>query len=153
MAEQCAFYVRCDRCQYGRNLGSNEYGCRKHLAPDGKTIHQGQYSCENGREKEWTLKKSERRKENCQNGFTISVKMPSVVHGAASKTRERSAVKCFARNVMKICLNTGRKPPENAICGTKAIRCAHGVASKTPTLLAVEHTAMSAQSVKGFGKD
>ena len=30
MAEQCAFYVRCDRCQYGRNLGSNEYGCRKH---------------------------------------------------------------------------------------------------------------------------
>ena len=52
MAEQCAFYVRCDRCQYGRNLGSNEY-CRKHLAPDGKTIHRGQYSCENGREKEW----------------------------------------------------------------------------------------------------
>lgn len=48
MAEQCAFYVRCDRCQYGRNLGSNEYGCRKHLAPDGKTIHRGQYSCENG---------------------------------------------------------------------------------------------------------
>lgn len=44
MAEQCAFYVRCDRCQYGRNLGSNEYGCRKHLAPDGKTIHRGQYS-------------------------------------------------------------------------------------------------------------
>jgi hypothetical protein len=57
MAEQCAFYVRCDRCQYGRNLGSNEYGCRKHLAPDGKTIHRGQYSCENGREKEWTDKK------------------------------------------------------------------------------------------------
>nr|DAY87316.1 MAG TPA: putative cytoplasmic protein [Caudoviricetes sp.] len=27
MAEQCAFYVRCDRCRYGRNLGSNEYGC------------------------------------------------------------------------------------------------------------------------------
>lgn len=53
MAEQCAFYVRCDRCQYGRNLGSNEYGCRKHLAPDGKTIHRGQYSYENGREKEW----------------------------------------------------------------------------------------------------
>ncbi len=53
MAEQCAFYVSCDRCQYGRNLGSNEYGCRKHLAPDGKTIHRGQYSCENGREKEW----------------------------------------------------------------------------------------------------
>lgn len=52
MAEQCAFYVSCDRCQYGRNLGSNEYGCRKHLAPDGKTIHQGQYSCENGREKD-----------------------------------------------------------------------------------------------------
>lgn len=51
MAEQCAFYVRCDRCQYGRNLGSNEYGCRKHLAPDGKTIHRRQYSCENGREK------------------------------------------------------------------------------------------------------
>nr|DAP44153.1 MAG TPA: hypothetical protein [Caudoviricetes sp.] len=57
MAEQCAFYVRCDRCQYGRNLGSNEYGCRKHIAPDGKTIHRGQYSCENGREKEWTDKK------------------------------------------------------------------------------------------------
>lgn len=57
MAEQCAFYVRCDRCLYGRNLGSNEYGCRKHLAPDGKTIHRGQYSCENGREKEWTDKK------------------------------------------------------------------------------------------------
>lgn len=53
MAEQCAFYVCCDRCQYGRNLGSNEYGCRKHLAPDGKTIHRGQYSCEKGREKEW----------------------------------------------------------------------------------------------------
>lgn len=53
MAEQCAFYVSCDRCQYGRNLGSNEYGCRKHMAPDGKTIHRGQYSCENGREKEW----------------------------------------------------------------------------------------------------
>lgn len=40
MAEQCAFYVRCDRCQYGRNLGNNEYGCRKHLAPDGKTIRR-----------------------------------------------------------------------------------------------------------------
>lgn len=52
MIEQCALYVPCSRCRYGRNLGSNEYGCRKHLAPDGKTIHRGQYSCENGREKE-----------------------------------------------------------------------------------------------------
>ncbi len=50
--EQIAFdgFVTCDRCEYGRELGANDYGCRCPVAMD-KRVHKGDYTCYNAKER------------------------------------------------------------------------------------------------------
>lgn len=54
--EQIAFdgFVTCDRCEYGRSLGANDYGCRNEIRRNEKQklVNKADYNCEYAKVKE-----------------------------------------------------------------------------------------------------
>ena len=59
MIEQCALYVPCSRCRYGRNLGYGEYECRESLAPDGRPYTTRTISAAKGERKNGQTKRKD----------------------------------------------------------------------------------------------
>lgn len=47
--------VTCENCEFGRNLGANDYGCRNNILYEtgviDKRVHKSTFSCNNGKPK------------------------------------------------------------------------------------------------------